>query len=53
MGSTFVSSDLHKLDEWQTLVESDLKSMEWIESDEWDSDEDDEDEEDEDDMDTE
>ncbi|XP_059089404.1 kelch domain-containing protein 4-like [Tigriopus californicus] len=35
----FYSLDIHKFDEWQTIIESDLKSMEWFESDS-DSDED-------------
>ncbi len=41
------SLDVNKLNEWTTLVESDLKSMEWIES---DSSSDSDDEESEDDM---
>ena len=47
------TADLHKLDEWQTLVEPD--NMEWFETDseEDDDEEDDEDEEEEDEMDTE
>jgi hypothetical protein len=26
-------ADVHKLEEWETLIENDLKSMEWVESD--------------------
>jgi hypothetical protein len=26
-------SDLHKLDEWKTLIQNDLTSQEWLESD--------------------
>ena len=49
---TLLTTDLHKLDEWQTLVEPD--NMEWFETDSEDDDEDDEedDEEEEGDMDT-
>ena len=44
---TVLNPDLHKLDEWQTLVEPD--NMEWFETDSEEDDEDDEDEENEDD----
>ena len=47
---TSLNTDLHKLDEWQTLVEPD--NMEWFETDSEEDDEDDEEEE-EGDMDTE
>ena len=48
----FYCLDLHKLDEWQTLVEPD--NMEWFETDsEEDDDDEDEDDEEEGDMDTE
>ena len=39
----FFSSDTHKLDEWQVLIESDLKDMEWYDSDSEDDEDDDED----------
>ena len=43
----FYSLDIRKMDTWQTIIESDIKTMEWFESedDEDDDDEDDEDEE--------
>lgn len=47
----FYSIDLHKFDEWQVLIENDLKTMEWFDeevSDFSDDDEDDEDGEDDD-----
>ena len=46
----FYSLDIRKLDTWQTLIESDIKTMEWFESDD-DEDEEDEDSEDNDDSD--
>ena len=48
-----LNADLHKLDEWQTLVEPD--NMEWFETDSEEDDDDDEDDEEEEegDMDTE
>ena len=39
----FFSSDTHKLDEWQVLIESDLKDMEWYDSDSEDDDDDEDD----------
>ena len=51
--SLFHFLDIHKLDEWQTLIESDFKSMEWFDSDSSDDeDDDDEDDEDDEEMDT-
>ena len=41
---TLLTIDLHKLDEWQTLVEPD--NMEWFETDSEDDDDDEDDEED-------
>ena len=44
--------DVHKFDEWKVLIESDLKSMEWMETDsESESDDEDDEEEDEEEMD--
>lgn len=49
----FFSIDLHKLDEWKTLIKQDLDACEWMESDseesgsESDGDDDDEDDDDE------
>jgi hypothetical protein len=43
-------SDIHKLDEWEVIIESDIKTMEWVDSEDDDSDEDDS--EDEEEMDT-
>jgi phosphopantothenoylcysteine synthetase/decarboxylase len=50
----FAFLDLHKQDEWQTLIESDFKEMEWFDSDSDSEDDDDEedDDEEEDEMDT-
>ncbi len=40
-------ADTHKFDEWTTLIEPDIKSMEWFDSDsDSDSDDDDDDEDD-------
>ncbi len=50
------SLDIRKLEEWQVLIEPDLKSVEWMESDDSDSDDSDldsdEDDDDSDEMDT-
>ena len=36
----FYSLDIRKLDTWQTLIESDIKTMEWFESDDDEGEED-------------
>lgn len=47
----FNLSDIHKMDEWETIIESDIKTMEWVDSESSDmSDEDEEESDDE--MDT-
>jgi len=46
----FYSLDVHKLDEWNTIIENDLQKMEWVEEDSEGSDDDSD--EDEDEMDT-
>ena len=38
----FYSIDIRKLDTWQTLIESDIKTMEWFESDDEEDDDDEE-----------
>jgi len=38
----FYSLDIRKLDTWQTLIESDIKTMEWFESEDEEEDDDDE-----------
>ena len=47
----FYSLDIRKLDSWLTLIESDIKTMEWFESEDEDDEEDESDEEDSEDMD--
>lgn len=48
----FAGTDLHKLDEWKTLIKQDMSSCVWMESDSDDSsDSDDDDDDDEDDSD--
>ena len=49
----FYSLDIRKLDTWQTLIESDIKTMEWFESDDDEEDDDEEDDESDDDDDAE
>ena len=39
------SLDVHKMDEWKTIIESDLKEQEWIESESEDDDDDEEEDE--------
>ena len=45
-------SDFHKLDEWEVIIESDLKTMEWEDSESEEGDSEEEDSADEDEMDT-
>ena len=28
----FIFTDIHKLDEWEVIIESDIKTMEWVDS---------------------
>eukprot|EP00095_Tigriopus_kingsejongensis_P008096 maker-scaffold590_size129399-snap-gene-0.28 protein:Tk08096 transcript:maker-scaffold590_size129399-snap-gene-0.28-mRNA-1 annotation:"kelch domain-containing protein 4" len=46
----FYALDIHKNDEWQVLIESDLKSMEWIDSESGSEDDDDDEDDSEDDS---
>merc|ERR1719362_2731725 len=43
----FYSLDIRKFDTWQTLIESDIKTMEWFESEDDEEEDDEEDESDE------
>lgn len=40
----FYSLDIHKLEQWETIIESDVNTMEWFESDDSESEDDDEEE---------
>ena len=47
----FYSLDIRKLDAWQTLIESDIKTMEWFESEDEDDSEEESDDDDSEEMD--